>query len=310
MAGPPDALDRLAQWLVILAALFAAANGTAMLVVPLQWYDMLPSVIATGPPNVHFLRDIALAYLASAVILAFGSINLRMRWLAALAGNLWLTVHGLLHIYEVTTGICTPQNFWADAPGVLGPPLFVFIAIGILMVRERVAPYGIPKALLMHAVAAKSEESEVEYLAQIAKAPGAALERFKHFMPASAHRHVAPANLFHAASMGAVFAEDCGPCALTAAHWAQVDGVPDEAINHWLSRSGDVPVDEQLAMDFGHAIATQGDDAFELGDRIEREFGHDVRLELAMGAATVRTYPAMKRGLGLTKACSLTPLQV
>jgi len=29
-----------------------------------------------------------------------------------------------------------------------------------------------------------------------------------------------------------------------------------------------------------------------------------------MTAAMVRAYPAMKRGLGLTKACSLTPLEV
>ncbi|MEO9599861.1 hypothetical protein [Parasphingorhabdus sp.] len=48
----------------------------------------------------------------------------------------------------------------------------------------------------------------------------------------------------------------------------------------------------------------------ELGDRIEARYGRTVRFELAMSAAMIRSFPAMKRGLGLTKACSLTPLAV
>jgi hypothetical protein len=35
-----------------------------------------------------------------------------------------------------------------------------------------------------------------------------------------------------------------------------------------------------------------------------------VRLELALAAAMVRAYPAIKRGLGLTTSCSTTPLSI
>ena len=38
--------------------------------------------------------------------------------------------------------------------------------------------------------------------------------------------------------------------------------------------------------------------------------GRTVRLELAMTAATVRAYPGMKRGLGLSTSCSLTRLEI
>jgi hypothetical protein len=47
-----------------------------------------------------------------------------------------------------------------------------------------------------------------------------------------------------------------------------------------------------------------------LGDAIQAKYGRTVRLELAMTAATVRAYPGMKRGLGLTTSCTLTKLEV
>jgi hypothetical protein len=68
--------------------------------------------------------------------------------------------------------------------------------------------------------------------------------------------------------------------------------------------------DMQTAFVFGAAIARQAAEAVTLGDAIEAEYGRSVRLELAMTAATVRAYPAMKRGLGLTKSCSITKLEV
>jgi hypothetical protein len=145
---------------------------------------------------------------------------------------------------------------------------------------------------------------------EVGAAPGHAFEKFTHFMPASMHRHEAPAMLFHAARMGATMAEDCGPCAMTCAEWAVVDKVPKASINAWLKGGIDLPADEGLAYQFGAAIATQSVEAFDLGDRIETQFGRAVRFELAMSSAIVRSYPAMKRGLGLTKSCSLMPLEV
>ena len=277
---------------------------------PLDWYTMLPTVVATGPPNKHFIRDIGIAYMACGFILLYASVNIHMRWLAAFAGALWLSLHGILHIYEVSVGICSPDAFIADAPGVLGPPLLVFLALGILFARQRIAPAGIPKAMFLKLANAKADDSDKQYHNEIAAAPGHAFEKFAHFMPASMHRHEAPAILFHAARIGANMVEDCGSCVITCANLALVDHVPKETVNAWFKGPGNLPDDEALAYEFGRAIATQSADAFELGDRIEAQYGRNVRFELAMSAAIIRSYPAMKRGLGLTKACSLTPLEV
>lgn len=306
--GKPDTLDRIAQIMIALATAFALFNGAFMLWDPFGWYQMVGTVKFTGPPNQHFIRDIGLAFLASGAMLAFALPNLRTRWLAAVAGSLWLGAHGVLHVWEVLNGICAPDIFWQDAPGVLGPAFLVWGGLFILFSRRRIAPAGVPKRMFLNEVEAMAP-GESEYMLELASAPGNALEKFKHFMPVSSHRHEAPAELLHMARIAATLIEDCGPCALIAAQSAVHDGVDHIVVNAALA--GEPPEgDLKTAFVFGAAIAQKAAEAFALGDAIEANYGRTVRLELALAAATVRTYPALKRGLGLSQACALTNLTV
>ncbi|MEO1170207.1 MAG: hypothetical protein AAFW97_15995 [Pseudomonadota bacterium] len=309
MSGPYDTLDRVAQIVIVLVALFAFANGAFMLLAPLDWYYAIPTVPPTGPANTHFIADIGLAYLSSAVMLGYAAWNPKMRWMAALAGTLWLLVHGFLHIYELIVGICSPDRFVQDIPGVLGPPVLVLVALAIFFARQSIAPAGLPKRLFL-SVVDRMNPDESDYIHEIARAPGHALEKFMHFMPASDHREKVSVAMFAAARIGAVLVEDCGPCALTAARGSLADGVSPNILNAALAGGAGLPDDETLAFRFGAAIARQDADVDALGDEIEARFGRIVRLELAMTAALVRAYPAMKRGLGLTKACAATRLTV
>ncbi len=184
----------------------------------------------------------------------------------------------------------------------------VWIALGIMFIRQRITPAGLPKAALLGAVDRMSPDGSA-YFHEIAAAPGHAFEKFAYFMPVTMHRWAAPADLFHMARIGATLVEDCGPCARTAAKAALADGVSTEKVNAALSRTppeGDL----KTAFDFGQAIILHTDNSLDLGEWIEATHGRTVRLELAMTAATVRAYPAMKRGLGLARSCSLIPLRV
>ena len=306
--GKPDALDRLVQLLIVLPALLSIVNGGFMVWDPHGWYQFLPTVQTTGAFNPHFIRDIGIAYLTCGTMLGYAARFPSGRWLAALAGALWLTLHGAVHVWELLTGIGAQHVFWMDAPGVLGPPLMVWIAIGILMARQRIAPAGIPGRMFLSAID-KLSPGESAYIYEVAQAPGNALEKLKHFMPATMHRYAAPSDLFHMTRIGATLVEDCGPCALTAARGALSDGVAKDLVNAALA-SKPLDGDRQTAFDLGQAIARQATDALRLGETIEAKYGRTVRLELAMTAATVRAYPGMKRGLGLTTSCSLTKLQV
>jgi len=64
---------------------------------PQAWYDATPGVAAMGPFNLHFIRDVALAYLVSALAIGWG---LRKQDKTALVfGALWPCLHALFHIW-------------------------------------------------------------------------------------------------------------------------------------------------------------------------------------------------------------------
>lgn len=306
--GKPDRLDRLAQGLVLIAALFALGNGLKMLADPFGWYDMIGTVKATGPANAHFIRDIGLAYLLSAALLGYAAANPMLRWGAGLAGAGWLLAHGLLHVWEVLAGICAPGIFWQEAPGTLGPPLLALAGIALMLARQRIAPFPLPNGLFVRAAEAIAP-GEMGYLQRLAALPGGVLEKFRHFMPASAHRHLASAELHAAVRIGATRAEDCGPCTLIAARAALADGVPRALVQAMLD--GETPSGDLVqAMAWARAVALNDPSAMALGGMIAARHGEAVRDELALAVAMVRTYPALKRALGLAQSCSAMPLKI
>ena len=303
--GKPDAFDRVARLLVALAGLVALANGLFMLVRPLDWYGFVPTVPFTGPFNAHFVRDIGAAYLACGLMLGWALPDLRGRWLGLVAGGLWHAIHAGIHVYEVSVGICGPAIFWSDAPGVLGPPLLIVLALAVLVARHRIVPLGLPHRLILPTLTGMGDG---DYIVELANAPGHGFDRFLGFMPATAYRHEAPPALFHAARIGATLAEDCGACAMICAQGALADGVERGAVNAMLD--GTIDGDPGIALRFGQAIATQSAEAGVLGDAIETKHGRVVRIELAMTAALVRGYPGLKRGMGYAQSCAMTKLQL
>jgi alkylhydroperoxidase/carboxymuconolactone decarboxylase family protein YurZ len=302
MWGKPDALDRLAQVLVALAAMIALGNGLFMLSSPFGWYEWLGTVKATGPANGHFIRDIGLAYLTCAALLGYGAGNLPMRWGSALAGASWLLLHGGLHVWEVAKGLCSAGIFWTEAPGTLGPPLIALTGIGLQMARQRVSSGPMPVRLFMP-LADKMTWQLAPNLKDFAAGPGHLAEKFAQFMPFTLHRHAASAEQVAMARLGGVMAEDCGPCVEIAARGALREGVARETVQAALD--GKLPAGSaRQAFDFAQAIALHLPTVDELGEAIEAEFGRAVRTELTVAAATVRVHPAFKRGLGYAKSCA------
>jgi hypothetical protein len=216
--------ERFAQAMIALAVLVCIANAIFMVVAPIRWYWTVPTVPATGPANSHFITDVGLAYLCCGITLCYGALYSSGRWLALITGAMWLIGHALFHVFEFATGEVTRTRFLQDLPGVLGPALLVVVAFAILVVTRRIAPAGLPQRIFLR-LAQRLAPSESHFLQELAFAPGHALEKFTHFMPAATHRYQAEPDVFHLARLGATLAEDCGPCALTAAPDALVDGV-------------------------------------------------------------------------------------
>ena len=301
MYGQSDSIDRIVQILIGLPAIFSIVFGTYMLLEPHGWYDFVDTVKATGPANTHFIPDIGIAYIVSGMVLGYAALHAGLRWGAGVIGNLWLALHGGLHIYEVYSGTSSHSNFLRDAPGVLGPPAMVFLGLAIQLARQRISPVSVPKPAFISMMRGLGEP----YIDDLSKAGGFATEKFQHAMVLVGHRHHASAALLHMACLGSTRFEDCGPCVETVRRYAIAEGLDPNRIENALMGKPDGPEDA-LAYNFGIAIAS-GDigEASELGNQIEERYGRNVRTELALAAASGRLFPALKRGLGYASVCQI-----
>lgn len=304
MFGKPDGVDRLVQAILAAVAAFALLLGFFMLFDPLGWYDAVGTVKETGPANPHFIKDIGLAFVASGVMIGYAAMAPALRWGSAMAGNLWLSAHGLLHIWEAMTEEASMSVFWQEAPGVLGPPLLVFIAVIIQLGRERASAVPLPKSMFVK-FAKKQFGESVAYLDELARTGGFAIEGMQHAMVLAGHHYHAPSPLVHMARLGAMRAEDCGPCVEIARAGALADGMNPARLQNALMGQPDSENDA-LAFDFAHAIASNDVvRAAELGEEVEQRYGHAVRAELSLTAAISRLFPAIKRGLGYAASCTI-----
>ena len=86
---------------IILGALMAA-NGVFMFVDPPDWYAAVPGVPDTGPLNLHFVRDIGIAYFTAGAALSWSVLG--GGWQASALGAMFLGLHSLLHIGETIAG--------------------------------------------------------------------------------------------------------------------------------------------------------------------------------------------------------------
>ena len=119
----PSGRTRLKRGLLALAALAFTINALSMLTDPAAWYAAVPGVTHTGPFNAHFVRDIGVAYLTLAGLLAGAILLLRHASVLVGAVTLYLALHALLHIWDVAADRLPLDHLLIDAPGVFLPPL-------------------------------------------------------------------------------------------------------------------------------------------------------------------------------------------
>ena len=113
------------------------ANAGWMLLAPESWYRSIPGVAESGPLNIHFVRDVALAYFVVAGGLLWSSVN-PAAWPAAFAGAMFLTLHALLHAAEYVTDHADTSRLVWDAVLIFAPSV---IAIRISVRGGLLGPF-------------------------------------------------------------------------------------------------------------------------------------------------------------------------
>lgn len=80
--------------ILIFVGLSYILNGFTMWFMPQYWYEAVPGVSMMGPFNLHFVRDLALAYGIMGAGLIYGLRNPSIAVFAAL----WPAAHAIYHI--------------------------------------------------------------------------------------------------------------------------------------------------------------------------------------------------------------------
>jgi len=121
------------RYLAVVMALAFLANGIAMLVAPLGWYDAVPGVPSTGPFNPHFVRDIGAVYLTCALGMSWFAWRPVQGWPAMAAAACWLTLHAFVHVYDASCGASPLADVRRDFVGVY---LFAAIPLALTFFRK------------------------------------------------------------------------------------------------------------------------------------------------------------------------------
>lgn len=115
---------------VILIVIGAVSGlfGLAALSAPTVFFETIPGLAMMGGYNVHLVRDVGLALLASGAVMAWG--GWRRDAALAAAGALWPVLHALFHLQLWTArGLALDVVFWFDLAAVFLPNALAVWAI-------------------------------------------------------------------------------------------------------------------------------------------------------------------------------------
>ena len=105
------------------------------------------------------------------------------------------------------------------------------------------------------------------------------------------------------ASLASVLEGDCGPCAQLIVDMALEAGVSEDLIRAVILGHFDGAGTVGLGFRFAEAAIRGGDDLETLRDDIRLIHGEEAVIAASFAAATSRSYPVLKRGLGYGEAC-------
>ena len=107
---------------LIILGLAHFVTGPVAFLAPEQFYDAIPGLKMMGPYNVHFIRDVGLAFMASGGAVLYGA--LKPSRAVAIAGAVWPFLHGLFHVQiQIARGLPMDLIMWFDLFAVILPAL-------------------------------------------------------------------------------------------------------------------------------------------------------------------------------------------
>ncbi|MGD8326217.1 MAG: hypothetical protein PVF65_04810 [Sphingomonadales bacterium] len=158
----------------------------------------------------------------------------------------------------------------------------------------------------------KASGENCDYLRDFAKGSRSGLWKFGLTLPMVAHHKTVPKDLWHLARIAATQTEDCGPCLQTAVSFAQKDKIDSALLKAALGQQNGANLTplQDAAVALGRFVANGPQISDDQRQLLEQELGAAGIAELVATSAAVRIFPALKRGLGYSKTCSLVEVKI
>lgn len=104
--------------------------------------------------------------------------------------------------------------------------------------------------------------------------------------------------------------DDCGSCVQIGVNLALKGGVERDVVRAVLAREPmRLPQDLRDVYEFAEAVLDNTPELDALRERVRGHFGSAGLVEISMAIAMHRVFPALKRGLGYAKSCSLVAVE-
>jgi alkylhydroperoxidase family enzyme len=145
---------------------------------------------------------------------------------------------------------------------------------------------------------------DASYLRELLATDPRAFLRYARIAGALKYRRDVPTDVYHAASVTAIVAEDCGPCSQLAVAMALGEGVDPRTLAA-VVEGNDAGLAEpaRLGVRFARAVLAHDPAADELREEIARRWGPRAVVALAFAITGARVFPTMKYALGHGQAC-------
>ena len=149
---------------------------------------------------------------------------------------------------------------------------------------------------------------DVSYARELLATDTRAFLRFARIAGLSSYRRDVPVDVYYAAKLTAVVAEDCGPCSQLVVAMALGDGVDPRTVAAVVGGAeeeidGLLAEPARLGVRFARAVLAHDPAADELREVITRRWGPRAVVSLAFAITASRLFPTLKYALGHGQAC-------
>lgn len=113
--------------ILLLIGVAALLTGATAFLAPMMFYTVTPGLEQMGPFNLHFIKDVGLAFIASGAAMTWGA--WRRNRSIAIAGAAWPAMHGLFHVsIQISRGLPSDFVMWFDVLAIIAPAFLALYA--------------------------------------------------------------------------------------------------------------------------------------------------------------------------------------